>query len=109
MPLSNPSRPVYCIKPSFAYLSFRHASSLQVFTRTRRCWLDLGMRPMYVLVVEELKRQYNDSESERTKDQNNWTAGRLTSQLRKAEEEAQRTKRIGVAARLEAENNAAGN
>lgn len=51
----------------------------------------------------------NRFDTERTKDQNNWTAGRLTSQLRKAEEEAQRTKRIGVAARLEAENNAAGN
>ena len=49
----------------------------------------------------------NRFDTERTKDQNNWTAGRLTSQLRKAEEEAQRAKRI--AARLEAENNAAGN
>ena len=47
----------------------------------------------------------NRFDAEREKDQNDWTAGRLTSQLRKAEEEAQRTKRI--AARIEAEKNAA--
>ena len=93
-----------------------------------------AMCPMYVLVMEELRRQYRESnlvvedykngnndqdlmdvimseqcnegagnrfDTEREKDQNNWTAGRLTSQLRKEEEEAQRAKRI--AARLEAE------
>lgn len=94
-----------------------------------------AMCPMYVLVMEELRRQYRESglfvedynddqdlvdvimseqckeeagnrfDAEREKDQNNWTAGRLTSQLRKAEEEAQRAKRI--AARIEAEKNAA--
>jgi len=99
-----------------------------------------AMCPMYVLVMEELRRQYRESnlvvedykngnndqdlmdvimseqcnegagnrfDTEREKDQNNWTAGRLTSQLRKEEEEAQRTKRI--AARLEAESNSSGN
>ncbi|KAL7439505.1 hypothetical protein ACHAXM_006744 [Skeletonema potamos] len=96
-----------------------------------------AMCPMYVLVMEELRRQYRESglfvedynneqdmidvimseqckeeagnrfDMEREKDQNNWTAGRLTSQLRKADEEAQRAKRI--AARIEAEKNAAGN
>eukprot|EP00986_Skeletonema_menzelii_P016231 scaffold13992_cov123-Skeletonema_menzelii.AAC.7 len=94
-----------------------------------------AMCPMYVLVMEELRRQYRESglfvedynadedlvdvimseqckeeagnrfDAEREKDQNNWTAGRLTSQLRKAEEEVQRAKRI--AARIEAEKKAA--
>ena len=96
-----------------------------------------AMCPMYVLVMEELRRQYRTSglfvedynddkdlvdvimseqckeeagnrfDTEREKDQNNWTAGRLTSQLRKAEEVAQRAKRI--AARIEREKNAAVN
>ena len=96
-----------------------------------------AMCPMYVMVMEELRRQYRDSgffvedfnndtdlmdvimseqckelagnrfDAEREKDQNNWTAGRLTSQLRRADEEAQRAKRI--AARIEAEKKAAGN
>ncbi|KAL7530894.1 hypothetical protein ACHAXR_005023 [Thalassiosira sp. AJA248-18] len=95
-----------------------------------------AMCPMYVLVMEELRRQYRESglfvedysddqdlvdvimseqckeqagnrfDAEREKDQNNWTAGRLTSQLRKADEEDQRAKRI--AARIEAEKNAVG-
>lgn len=90
-----------------------------------------AMCPMYVLVMEELRRQYRESDlfvedfngdqalvdvimseqcneragnrfdTEREKDQNNWTAGRLTSQLRKADAEVQRAKR--VAARIEAE------
>mmetsp|Transcript_15036 Transcript_15036/g.32409 ORF Transcript_15036/g.32409 Transcript_15036/m.32409 type:complete len:230 (-) Transcript_15036:35-724(-) len=96
-----------------------------------------AMCPMYVLVMEELRRQYSESglfvedynddqdlvdvimseqckeeagnrfDAEREKDQNNWTAGRLTSQFRRAEEEAQRAKRI--AARIAREKNAAGN
>jgi CCR4-NOT complex subunit CAF16 len=100
-----------------------------------------AMCPMYVLVMEELRRQYRESglfiedynkndgdedllvdvimseqckeqaanrfDAEREKDQNNWTAGRLTAQFRRSDEEAQRAKR--VAARLEAERNAAGN
>lgn len=99
-----------------------------------------AMCPMYVLVMEELRRQYRESnltvedynkngddqglidiimseqcneqagnrfDTEREKDQNNWTAGRLTGQLRKAEEEVQRNKRI--AARMEAEKNTSGN
>lgn len=99
-----------------------------------------AMCPMYVLVMEELRRQYRESglfvedytksdgdedllvdvimseqckeqagnrfDAEREKDQNNWTAGRLTAQFRRSDEEAQRAKR--VAARLEAEKNAAG-
>ena len=100
---------------------------------------DRAMCPMYVLVMEELQRQYRESglfvedyngvgdqdfvdvimseqckeqaenhfDKSREKDQNNWTAGRLTSQLRKADEEAQRAKRI--AARRDAERNTAGN
>jgi hypothetical protein len=58
---------------------------------------------------KDKKQASNRFDTEREKDQNNWTAGRLTSQLRKAEEEAQIAKRIAVAARLEAENNATGN
>eukprot|EP00985_Skeletonema_marinoi_P014154 scaffold7123_cov161-Skeletonema_marinoi.AAC.7 len=71
------------------------------------------MTDLVVVIVsvqcKDKEQACNRFDTERTKDQNNWTAGRLTSQLRKAEEEAQRAKRIGVAARLEAENNAAGN
>ena len=97
-----------------------------------------AMCPMYVLVMEELRRQYRESnlcvedyngndqglidaimseqcheragnrfDTEREKDQNNWTAGRLTNQLRKADEEVQRAKRI--AARVEAEKISCGN
>ena len=77
---------------------------------------------MYVLVLEELERQYRthsnvfmednqcltdvimDEQSkelagerhdtEREKDQNSWVSGRLTRQLNKAEEETKRPKRI---------------
>jgi len=100
-----------------------------------------AMCPMYVLVMEELRRQYRESnvmvedykngnydddglidvimsqqcnegagnrfDAEREKDQNNWTAGRLASQLCKADVEAQRAKRI--AARIEAESKSSGN
>jgi len=100
-----------------------------------------AMCPMYVLVMEELRRQYRESnvmvedykngnydddglidvimsqqcnegagnrfDAEREKDQNNWTAGRLASQLCKADVEAQRAKRI--AARVEAESKSSGN
>ena len=100
-----------------------------------------AMCPMYCLVMEELRRQYRESnlvvedynnagddeeglidvimseqcneragnqfDTEREKDQSNWTAGRLTSQLRKEEEEQKRAKRIE--ARIEAEKNASGN
>ena len=97
-----------------------------------------AMCPMYILVMEELRRQYRESnlcvedykngndqglidaimseqcneqagnrfDKEREKDQNNWTAGRLVNQLRKADEEVLRAKRI--TARIEAENNASG-
>lgn len=97
-----------------------------------------AMCPMYILVMEELRRQYRESnlcvedykngndqglidaimseqcneqagnrfDTEREKDQNNWTAGRLVNQLRKADEEVLRAKRI--TARIEAENNASG-
>ena len=61
-----------------------------------------------VIMSEQCKEEAgNRFDAEREKDQNNWTAGRLTSQLRKAEEEVQRAKRI--AARIEAEKKAAGN
>ena len=81
-----------------------------------------AMCPMYVLVLEELERQYRthsnvfmednqcltdvimDEQSkelagerhdtEREKDQNSWVSGRLTRQLNKAEEETKRAKRI---------------
>lgn len=96
-----------------------------------------AMCPMYVMVIEELERQYRGSglfvedytsdqglvdaimseqgkelaadrfDAEREKDQNSWVAGRLTRQLRKADEEVQRAKR--VAARIEAERISAGN
>jgi len=95
-----------------------------------------AMCPMYVLVMEELRRQYRESglfvedyngdagqddgnlvdaimleqckegagnrfDTEREKDQTSWVSGRLTNQLRKADEEERRAKR--VAARVEAE------
>ena len=61
-----------------------------------------------VIMSEQCKEQAgNRFDAEREKDQNNWTAGRLTAQFRRSDEEAQRAKR--VAARLEAERNAAGN
>jgi CCR4-NOT complex subunit CAF16 len=82
---------------------------------------DRAMCPMYVLVLEELEKQYRESgvfvEDYQTvsdmvmaeqgqelagdrfgvaeeKDQNNWVAGRLTCQLRKADEEKAREERI---------------
>jgi len=95
-----------------------------------------AMCPMYVLVMEELRRQYRESglfvedyngdagqddgslvdaimseqckegagnrfDTEREKDQTSWVSGRLTNQLRKADENERRAKR--VAARMEAE------
>ena len=100
-----------------------------------------AMCPMYVLVMEELARQYRNSglfvedynnttngekglvdaimseqgkelganrfDTDREKDQESWVSGRLTRQLRKAEEEVQRAKRI--AARKEAEGTSSGN
>ena len=89
------------------------------------------MCPMYVLVMEELARQYRASgmfvedyandkslidaimdeqgkelgadrfDKAAEKDQNSWVAGRLTRQLRREEEEAAREERKRV--RLEAE------
>lgn len=91
-----------------------------------------AMCPMFVLVMEELQRQYRKSsifvedydndqnvvdaimsaqgkelsaerfESEKIKDQDNWVSGRLTRQLSKADQEVQRAKRI--AARIAAES-----
>ena len=83
---------------------------------------DRAMCPMYVLVLEELERQYRSNHSnlfqddnqclediimaeqskeiagdshdtEREKDQNSWVSGRLTRQLNKAEEDVKRAKR----------------
>mmetsp|Transcript_19555 Transcript_19555/g.24119 ORF Transcript_19555/g.24119 Transcript_19555/m.24119 type:complete len:286 (-) Transcript_19555:67-924(-) len=92
-----------------------------------------AMCPMYVLVMEELQRQYRESnvfvedyandqslvdaimsaqgeelsaerfESEKIKDQNNWVSGRLTRQLSKAEQELQRDKRMAVRIAAESE------
>jgi CCR4-NOT complex subunit CAF16 len=85
-----------------------------------------AMCPMYVLVLEELERQYRSQSSdvfkeegdltdvimdeqskelagdrhdtEREKDQNSWVSGRLTRQLYKAEEEVKRAKRMEASA-----------
>eukprot|EP00984_Skeletonema_dohrnii_P025703 scaffold14870_cov82-Skeletonema_dohrnii-CCMP3373.AAC.2 len=70
----------------------------------------LGLADVIISVqFKDKKQASNRFDTEREKDQNNWTGGRLTSQFRRAEEEAQIAKRIAVAARLEAENNATGN
>jgi CCR4-NOT complex subunit CAF16 len=86
-----------------------------------------AMCPMYVLVMEELQRQYrasglfvedyNDNaddlveaimleqckegagnrfDAEGEKDQSNWVAGRLTNQLKKADEEERRAQRVAA-------------
>ena len=86
-----------------------------------------AMCPMYVLVMEELQRQYrasglfvedyNDNadelveaimseqcregagnrfDTEREKDQTSWVSGRLTNQLRKADEEDRRAQRVAA-------------
>eukprot|EP00584_Thalassiosira_punctigera_P000151 CAMPEP_0172535652 /NCGR_PEP_ID=MMETSP1067-20121228/7561_1 /TAXON_ID=265564 ORGANISM="Thalassiosira punctigera, Strain Tpunct2005C2" /NCGR_SAMPLE_ID=MMETSP1067 /ASSEMBLY_ACC=CAM_ASM_000444 /LENGTH=667 /DNA_ID=CAMNT_0013320593 /DNA_START=121 /DNA_END=2124 /DNA_ORIENTATION=+ len=99
-----------------------------------------AMCPMYVLVMEELRRQYRESglfvedfginggdedaglvdaimseqrregagnrfDAEREKDQTGWVSGRLTNQLRKADEEERRARR--AATRMEAEKGVA--
>ena len=97
-----------------------------------------AMCPMYVLVMEELQRQYRTSglfvedyndnadglaeaimteqckegagnryDTEREKDQTSWVSGRLTNQLRKADEEERRAQR--VAARIAREQELAAN
>mmetsp|Transcript_42745 Transcript_42745/g.129896 ORF Transcript_42745/g.129896 Transcript_42745/m.129896 type:complete len:662 (-) Transcript_42745:87-2072(-) len=115
-------------------------SELQAYKEVlARSGEERAMCPMYVLVMEELQRQYRDSglfvedynnhgdqglvdaimseqckegggnryDVEKEKDQTSWVSGRLTNQLRKADEEERRAKR--VAARIEAEKETAAN
>lgn len=91
-----------------------------------------AMCPMYVLVLEELEKQYRDSGifvedyqsftdvimgeqqnelagdrfgAQQEKDQTSWVAGRLTRQLRKAEEDVAREERKRVREEAEKESN----